>query len=82
MKGVVILGESTTRYSGLKWSLQLSKAQADAAERARRLTGMSRQELLANALDEFIANHSDEWLSAFKAQFDAPDAESVKTAKK
>lgn len=82
MKGVIILGESTTRYSGLKWTVQLTQAQADAAERARRLTGYNRQELLSKALDEFIANHGDEWLTAFKKQFDAPNVEPAKTAKK
>lgn len=81
MKGVITLGESTTRYCGQKWSIQLTQTQADAAERARRLTGFNRQELLSRALDEFIANHADEWLTAFKAKFDA-DAEPAKTTAK
>lgn len=78
------MGESTTKYSGLKWSIQLTQAQADAAERARRLTGFNRQELLSKAIDEFIANHEAEWLSAFKAQFDVPDdvPATITTAKK
>lgn len=76
------MGESTTKYSGLKWSIQLTQEQAAAAERARRLTGYNRQELLSRALDEFIANHADEWLTAFKAQFDALADEPAKSAKK
>ena len=76
------MGESTTRYSGLKWTVQLTQAQADAAERARRLTGFNRQELLSKALDEFISRHQSEWLAEFQAQFSAPDVEPAKTAKK
>lgn len=82
MEGVIILGESTTRYSGLKWTVQLTQAQADAAERARRLTGFNRQELLSKALDEFISRHQSEWLAEFQKQFAEPDVEPVKTAKK
>ena len=67
------MGESTTRYSGLKWTVQLTQAQADAAERARRLTGYNRQELLSKALDEFIARHEAEWRKEFEAKFAAPD---------
>ena len=76
------MGESTTKYSGLKWTVQLTKEQADAAERARRLTGYNRQELLSKALDEFIANHVDEWMSEFRRQFDALADEPAKSAKK
>lgn len=67
------MGESTQRYCGQKWTLQMTQAQADAAERARRLTGLNRQELLSQALDEFIGRHEAEWRKEFEAKFAVPD---------
>ena len=81
-RSVINLGESTTKYSGLKWSIQLTQAQADAAERARRLTGFSRQELLSKALEEFIARHESEWMSEFQKQFAVTDNDAAKSTKK
>ena len=51
----------------------MTQEQADAAERARRLTGFNRQELLSNALEEYIARHEAEWRKEFEAKFAAPD---------
>lgn len=67
------MGESTTRYTGQKWSIQLTPELANAAERARRLTGFNRQELLSNALAEYISAHESEWRKEFEAEFAAPD---------
>lgn len=64
------MGESSAKYSGVKWTLQLTNEQAAAAERARRLTGFNRQELLSKALTEYIARHRDEWLQTFMSQFE------------
>lgn len=72
------MGETTTRYSGQKWSVQLTPALADAAERARRLTGYNRQELLSAALEEFIERHQAEWLKDFQAKFTVDTASAKK----
>lgn len=76
------MGESTTKYSGLKWTVQLTAELAQSAERARRMSGQSRQELLSAALAEYIERHQSEWLAEFQAQFAASDVEPVKPAKK
>ena len=57
------MGETKNTYSGQKWTLQLTKKQADNAERFRRISGQNRQEILSAALDEYIERHEKECLN-------------------
>ena len=61
------MGESKTKYSGQKWTVQLTKELADKAELARRLSGLNRQELLENALSEYISAHLSDWTADFQS---------------
>ena len=61
------MGESQSRYCGVKWTVQFPKELADKAEIARRLTGKSRQELLQAALEEYVTAHADEWRNEFQS---------------
>lgn len=55
------MGESKSKYSGQKWTVQLTTELADKAELARRFSGFSRQELLEAALDEYIDANLSDW---------------------
>lgn len=67
------MGESTTRYSGVKWTVQLPRELADKAELARRLSGLSRQELLEAALSEYVDANMSDWQSSLKKLVAADD---------
>ena len=72
------MGESKSKYSGQKWTVQLTTELADKAELARRFSGLSRQELLEAALDEYISAHLNDWQASLQKKLVAPD----NTAKK
>ena len=61
------MGESATRYSGVKWTVQLPQELAGKAELARRLSGLNRQELLEAYLTAFINANMDHWTQSVQS---------------
>ena len=77
IRGIDNMGESKSRYSGQKWTVQLTQELADKAELARRFSGLSRQELLEAALSEYIGAHMSDWQASVQSLV-APDDKPAK----
>ena len=77
VRGIDSMGESKSKYSGQKWTVQLTTELADKAELARRFSGLSRQELLEAALDEYISAHLNDWQASLQ-QLVASDNKAAK----